>query len=298
MLAAVVLGVTLVAVFGAAPSEAREYSAYSDPGKTALSFVLSDEQNVEAFRQEFGLTDGEVEEVLSAVREENEVLAEEYAESERLVGASKGLSDDGIAEKIDASDYDEKVKAAIAATKNVAESVVPKDRRFDLETWVDGRWLGEAQEARQPQMVQDRATTSRAARGVTCRVFATQYIGYTRYEVALPHRKLKFRGGYRVGIRRANGSHPTSAPVKEVGPWNTYDNYWDSRRYRTMWKDLQRCVPEARAAYYNNYNRGEDEFGREVLNPAGMDLTPAVARELGLRKYQNAWVRVRYPWAR
>ena len=65
-----------------------------------------------------------------------------------------------------------------------------------------------------------------------------------------------------------------------------------------MWKDLPRCKPEAQAAYYNNYNRGKDEFGREVLNPAGVDLTPAVARGMGLRKYQNAWVYVRFPWIR
>ena len=298
LLAAVVLGVGLVTVLGPAPSDAQEYSAYSDPGKTALSFVLSREENVEEFRQAFGLNGGEVRELLSALRKENEALAEEYAESERLIGVNKELSDDRIAQKIDASDYDEKVRAAISATKRAAESVVPEDQRSDLEAWVDGQWRREVQEAQEPQMVQSRQLSSRATRGVTCRVFATQYIGYTRYEVALPHRRIKFDGGYRVGIQRTNGSHPTTAPVKEVGPWNTYGNYWDNRRYRTMWKDLQRCVPEARAAYYNNYNRGEDEYGREVLNPAGIDLTPAVARSLGLRKYQNAWVRVRYPWAR
>ena len=49
-------------------------------------------------------------------------------------------------------------------------------------------------------------------------------------------------------------------------------------------------------AYYQNFNKGEDEFGREVLNPAGVDLTPDVARSMGLEKYQNAWVWVRFPW--
>ena len=73
-------------------------------------------------------------------------------------------------------------------------------------------------------------------------------------------------------------------------------NYWQSRRYRDMWDDLPRCMPEAQAAYFDNYNRGEDQFGREVLNPAGVDLTPRVARTLGLRRYQNAWIYVRYPW--
>jgi hypothetical protein len=63
-----------------------------------------------------------------------------------------------------------------------------------------------------------------------------------------------------------------------------------------MWKSLPREKPDAEAAYFNNYNRGKDELGREVLNPAGADLTPAAA-QLGLRKYQNSWVSsVRIPW--
>ena len=131
---------------------------------------------------------------------------------------------------------------------------------------------------------------------MSCKVFATQYNGYTRYEVALPHRSLKERGGFRISIRR--GGHRAKAPVKEVGPWNLRDNYWQSRRYRDMWRKLRRCKPEAEAAYFNNYHRGRDQFGRKVLNPAGVDLTPRVAHRLRLKRYQNAWVYVRYPWVR
>ena len=80
-----------------------------------------------------------------------------------------------------------------------------------------------------------------------------------------------------------------------MGPWNTYDNHWDPITKRTMWKDLLRGIPEAQAGYFDNYNGGEDEFGREVLNPAGADLTPAVAAQIGLKKYQNAWICVRSP---
>jgi hypothetical protein len=63
-----------------------------------------------------------------------------------------------------------------------------------------------------------------------------------------------------------------------------------------VWDDLARCKPGAQAAYFNYYNHGEDKFGREVLNPAGVDPTPRVARRLGLDKYQNDCVYVRYPW--
>jgi len=126
------------------------------------------------------------------------------------------------------------------------------------------------------------------------KVFATQYNGYTSNEVALPHRSLKFAGGYRVYVSR--GDFGAWAPVKEVGPWNTYDNWWAKPQYRTMWSNLRRGVPEAQAAYYSNYNGGRDERGRKVLNPAGVDLTPAAAARLGLRRYQNAWIWVYVPW--
>jgi hypothetical protein len=62
-----------------------------------------------------------------------------------------------------------------------------------------------------------------------------------------------------------------------------------------MWRSLPRCKPEAESAYFDNYNHGEDQFGREVRNPAGIDLTPRVARRLALKKYENARVYVKYP---
>jgi hypothetical protein len=283
----------LAYVGGSATVEAEEYSAFSDPEKPALSFILSEEQNVEEFQKEFALSDGEVEEVLAAVREENEALAREYAESEQIVESSEELPEEGVKEKIAASDYDEEVKKAVAQTKSTIEGLLPEGRESDLASWVDGQWQ---QERAEFQAGGDKTFEAASPRGVSCKVFATQYHGYTRYEVALPHKKLKFDGGFRVRLRR--GDHRTRAPVKEVGPWNIRDNYWQSRRYRDMWDDLPRCKPEAQAAYFNNYNRGRDQFGRKVLNPAGVDLTPRVARRLGLRKYQNAWIYVRYPWVR
>jgi hypothetical protein len=290
-LSAAALGLAFVG--GSATVEAEEYSAYSDPEKTALSFILSEEQNIEEFQKEFALSDGEVEEILAAVREENEALAREYAESEQIVASNEGLPQEKVKEKIAASDYDEKVKKAVAETKSTIKELLPKEREPDLAPWVDSQWQQEEAEFRASE---DTTFEAASARGVRCKVFATQYIGYTRYEVALPHKTLKFDGGFKVRLRR--GGRHARAPVKEVGPWNIRDNYWQSRRYRDMWDDLPRCKPEAQAAYLRNYNRGRDQFDRKVLNPAGVDLTPRVARRLGLRKYQNAWIYVRYPWVR
>jgi hypothetical protein len=290
-LSAMALGLAFVG--GSATVGAEEYSAFSDPEKPALSFVLSEEQNIEEFQKEFALSDGEVEEVLAAVREENEALAREYAESEQIVEANEELPDEEVKEKIAASDYDEELKRAVAETKSTIADLLPKGRQSDLAPWVDSQWQ---QERAEFQASGDETFEAASTRGVRCKVFATQYIGYTRYEVALPHKKLKFDGGFKVRLRR--GERHARAPVKEVGPWNIRDNYWQSRRYRDMWDDLPRCKPEAQAAYFRNYNRGRDQFDRKVLNPAGVDLTPRVARRLGLRKYQNAWIYVRYPWVR
>lgn len=277
-----------------AVADAQEYSAYSDPDKAALSVILSEEENLDEFQKEFGLDDAELEKALAAVREENEKLAAEYAQSEKIVASNRSLSDEKVAKKIAASDYDETVEDTIAGTKGSVEVLLPEGDRPELKAWVDQQWREEAESASIQSSA--RVVEGKAVRKLVCKVFATQYIGYTRYEVALPHRGLKFGSKPRVVIKR--GAYNIRPRVKEVGPWNTYDNYWQVPRYRTMWKDLPRCIPEARAAFYNNYNRGKDEYGREVLNPAGVDLTPTAARRLGLAKYQNAWVYVKFPWMR
>jgi hypothetical protein len=284
-------------VGGASPVASEEYSAYADEKKPVISYLLSEEENVEEFQRKFGLSDAEVEEAQAAVRRENEAVAGEYAESERLVEANKDLPDAGVRKKVAASDFDERITEAVASTKDTVKGVLPQDRSDELAGWVDAQWRSEVREA-ETEPAQKAGTADKARRGITCRVYATQYRGFTNYEVALPHRRIKFEGGYRVRLSRQNGGSTIAPPVREVGPWNTYDNYWNGRRYRTMWKDLPRCRPEAQAAFFQNYNRGRDEYGREVLNPAGIDLTPAVARRLNFRLYQNGWVFVYMPWAR
>lgn len=154
-----------------------------------------------------------------------------------------------------------------------------------------------------------------------CLVFATQYNPEKRgsLEVALPDKYLKFanRGWkipdkykkyysnppYRVNILRIVDKKVYQARdilVNDVGPWNEDDNYWDkpvpaaTNSPRRLFTDLPLCMPEAQAAFYRGYNRGRNQFGRKVLNPAGIDLSPEVAKLLGLKPLQNAWVWVDY----
>jgi hypothetical protein len=278
--------------------EAEVYSAYSDAKKPTIAVILSEQQNVDEFKAHFGLTGGQVDAVLAATRRENRILAQEYGESERVLAANRGLPKREIAKKIAASDYDEKVAAAVAGTKERIEAIVPEDQSADLESWVDEQWNQEVQAASTEDYAasSENHTDSKYGKGIRCKVFATQYNGYTEREVALPHRNLKFGRQPRVRIWRV-GDGPSVGPrVKEVGPWNTYDNYWVRNKDRTMYKRVPRCKPQAQVAYYQDFNKGKDEYGREVLNPAGVDLTPDVARSMGLKKYQNDWVYVRFPW--
>ena len=171
----------------------------------------------------------------------------------------------------------------------------------------------------------------------TLRVFATQYNPNTpgSVEVAVPDKCAKFAAlgnqavlnqfgcppgyqlgrDYRVLIFRENG-RSGAIPVKEVGPWNTDDNYWDfgpggSPRPRRLFRDLEWGLPESQAAFQQDYNfkpclnldrtpsgrsDGADQFERCVLNPAGIDLSVAAAAQLGLGALQNEWVTAVFLW--
>ena len=176
-----------------------------------------------------------------------------------------------------------------------------------------------------------------ASRFVTYRVFATQYRPNTRgsIEVAVPDQCAKFASlgltsalrsancpaGYRLGlnykvrVRNTASGKVLAIRVKDVGPWNEDDNYWDGLRGprpRRRFGRLHRGTPEAQAAFYNGFHTvsncltlsnqpsghsgAADQFGRCVLNPAGIDLSFAAARRLGFSTGQNGWVTVQFLW--
>ncbi|MGH3088481.1 MAG: hypothetical protein ACRDSJ_14330 [Rubrobacteraceae bacterium] len=277
------LSVGVLFALGTAEVRAQEDSVYDDPENPVLASLLAQEEYAEDFQEEFDLSDEEMEQVLEVVREENETVSRAMYESNPTIT--------GTANEAAVSGFNETVMEENAETKSEIEEILPEDEQDELETWTNER----STEARR-DCSGTRDPKKQPRKGSTERVFATQYHGYTNFEVALPHRKLKFDGGYRVRISYKGRS--VSAPVKEVGPWNTYDNYWQSKKYRTDWKKLGRGMPEAEAAWCDGFNRGRDEQGRIVRNPAGIDLTPAVARKLGLGKLENAWVVVNYTWVK
>ena len=184
------------------------------------------------------------------------------------------------------------------------------------------------------------AETTAGSGFVTYRVFATQYQPHVSgaVEVALPDRCVKFASlgnttalanancgpgyplglDYRVTVARDNSAGSATFPVKEVGPWNLDDNYWNGTsgtlRPRRLFTNLPTGTPEAQAAFSDGYNTvtnckdlaqnpyspprtgGADQFGRCVLNPAGIDLSVAAAAQLGLKPLENAWLTVSFLW--
>jgi hypothetical protein len=115
--------------------------------------------------------------------------------------------------------------------------------------------------------------------------------------VALPSRRALSPLGshdYSVRVCAGNGRCAT-APVWDVGPWNTRDDYWNPASTRQEWRDLPQGMPEAQAAKEKGYNGGRDQFDRKVANPAGIDLSDGLFWDaLGLT--DNSWVTVEYLW--
>ncbi|EST37341.1 hypothetical protein N566_13560 [Streptomycetaceae bacterium MP113-05] len=113
--------------------------------------------------------------------------------------------------------------------------------------------------------------------------------------VALPSRRgLSPNGSGEYSVRVCGPARCETAPVWDVGPWNTHDDYWNPSSQREMWQDLPQGRPEAQAAYQDDYNGGADEFGRQVANPAGIDLADGTFYNVGLNN--NGWVTVTYLW--
>jgi hypothetical protein len=149
-----------------------------------------------------------------------------------------------------------------------------------------------------------------AAVPVTYRVFATRegLVGGTTanghtirardHFVALPSRRgLSPNGSAQFSVRvcNPNNGRCETAPVWDVGPWNTRDDYWNPPGTRQNWGDLPRGKPEAQAAFLEGYNGGRDEFGRRVGNPAGIDLADGTFWD-GLGMTNNGYVNVTYLW--
>lgn len=142
--------------------------------------------------------------------------------------------------------------------------------------------------------------------GATYRVYGYQegLVGYTTANghviqpedrfVALPcFCALSSKGGNEFQVKLKYGDKEVIAPVWDVGPWNTEDNYWDAPEDRT-WQGLPQGYPQAAAAFYEGYNGGTDAWGREVGSPGGIDIGDGTFRDLGMTG--SDWLEVTFLW--
>ncbi|WP_267716079.1 hypothetical protein [Streptomyces sp. CoH17] len=148
---------------------------------------------------------------------------------------------------------------------------------------------------------------STRASAFSARVYATRegLVGHTTanghviqtndHFVALPSRRaLSPNGSAQYSVQVCGPVRCETAPVWDVGPWNTHDDHWNPSAQREQWKDLPQGRPQAQAAYEDGYNGGRDEFNRQVANPAGIDQADGTFYNVGLD--DNGWVTVTYLW--
>jgi hypothetical protein len=105
---------------------------------------------------------------------------------------------------------------------------------------------------------------------------------------------LSPKGTGTYSVRACAGGRCVYEPVWDVGPWNTTDNYWSASR--PGWPTLPVGLPEAQAAYQSGFNYGRDQYGRQVLNPAGIDLADGAVWDGLQLPADNRWVAVTLLW--
>lgn len=112
--------------------------------------------------------------------------------------------------------------------------------------------------------------------------------------VSLPSwNSLSSRNGYEYQVRITYNGRSAVAPVWDVGPWNTRDDYWSMQRER--FPELRRGWPQDHAAYFDKHNGGYAEKGY-VRFPTAIDVGDGVWwDELGING-DRAVVEVTFLW--
>lgn len=112
--------------------------------------------------------------------------------------------------------------------------------------------------------------------------------------VSLPSRRpLNRQGAAEYTVQISYRGRTTVAPVWDVGPWNTRDDYWNDAR--EQFNELPRWLPQAEAAFFSGHNGGRDGRGRYVTVPTAIDLADGTFwDDLGMTA--SDWVDVTFLW--
>ncbi len=281
-------------------------SSPSQPGpvwgeKPVLGYFVFTASLAEKLPQATGLSGDQLKAVEQITRHEVEALRALEQESLPII-QDPGLSLPEKRLRIKEMKYNERVEEIVRTSIEELKPALGGPAYARLSKWVENQWRKE---------VKLHGSASALSGPRTYRVFATRYDSNGAYTVALPDKCLKFANGgnhvcdgdgyiagagYTVFISY-QGS--TAAVVGESGPWNVDDNFWATTSDptpRRMFADLGLGMPEAQAAYFNGYNGGVDQFGREVTAPFGIDLARQVSIDIGLEPGKNDWIDVSFMW--
>ena len=112
--------------------------------------------------------------------------------------------------------------------------------------------------------------------------------------VALPSRRvLNRQDGHDYRVQLSYRGRTTIAPVWDVGPWNTRDDYWNDAR--EGFGELPRWTSQAEAAFFGGHNGGRDGSGRFITVPTSIDLADGTFWD-ALGMSENDWLDVTFLW--
>jgi LysM repeat protein len=275
--------------------------------KAVLEYLFLNQELADMAVQELGLSMAELSAIKELARQEGDQLRALESASE-MVASNTRLS---VAEKqiaLRAVGYQDRFDQILQGHQAALQQVLDHDTYTRLVEWIERRWQVERALHGSPQVPANQVSGPR-----TYTVFATRYDAGGAYTVALPDKCVKFSNagiasqtectnyGYADGANYSisiayKGRSVTVRPL-EAGPWNIDDTFWATAgdpTPRRMFADLPLGVPQAQAAYFDNYNGGLDQFGRKVNQPFAIDLSYDVARDLGFTG--RDWVDVTFIW--
>ena len=202
--------------------------------------------------------------------------------------------------------YNQSVEQIISAHQKELEAALDTGTYSRLVDWIEARWQIE-------RVIHGANSSTKSPTGArTYTIYATHFDSNGSYAVALPDKCVKFADGgnsicsgsgystgetYKVKLTYANQT--TTVSSFDSGPWNVDDNFWatlDDPHPRRLFTDLPLGMPEAQAAYNDDYNNGRDQYDRIVTAQFAIDLGDGVGSAIGVEPGTNAWIDVTFLW--
>jgi hypothetical protein len=277
--------------------------------KPVLGYFLLTAGIAEQLRQEVGLDEDQFHAAVEIARQEVAGLLDLEASSGRIMADP----DRNLLEKrqwVVDSGYNRQVSGLLESSKAALSGALGPAAYARLVDWIEARWVIERQ-LHGTDALNQPAQASGPAAARTYRVYATRFDSNDNYIVAIPDKCIKLANGgaqkcsgYEYGQNYSvrlqyQGGPAVKVIVGESGPWNVDDNFWTTvadPQPRRLFTDLPLGMPEAQAAYFDNYNGGLDQFGRQVTSPVAIDLARQVSIDIGLQPGKNDWIDVTYLW--